>query len=155
MSTMIRWEPARELPHSFPALRDRMDRLFGEMLGRGRGGEEGLATGLWVPQVDVFETPDHIVLKADLPAVKKEDVEISIQNSTLTLKGERKMETEQKDKQVHRLERSYGAFTRSFTLPPTVDAERANAEFADGVLTLTLPRREESKPKQIKVKVNG
>lgn len=150
MSTMIRWEPARELP----VLRDRMDRLFNEFIGRGWGGEEGLATGVWVPKMDVFETPDSVVLKADLPEVKKDDVEISIQNNTLTIKGERKMEAETKDKQVYRLERSYGSFSRSFTLPPTVDAERANAEFADGVLTLTLPRREESKPKQIKVKVS-
>jgi len=151
MSTMIRWEPTREMP----VLRDRMDRLFNEFLGRGWGGEEGLAKGVWTPQVDVFETPENVVLKADLPEVKKEDVEISIQNNTLTVKGERKMETETKDKQVYRLERSYGTFSRSFTLPPTVDAERASAEFADGVLTLTLPRREEHKPKQIKVKVNG
>ena len=150
MSTMIRWEPSRGLPIT----RDRVDRLFNEFLGRGWGGEEGLATGVWTPQVDVFETPDHIVLKADLPEMKKEDVEITIQNNTLTLKGERKMETETKDHQVYRLERSYGTFSRSFTLPPTVDVERTTAEFTEGVLTLTLPRREESKPKQIKVKVN-
>src|SRR5690348_14338412 len=86
MSTLIRWEPARDIP----ALRGRMDRLFNEFLGRNWGGEEGLATGVWIPQVDVFETPENIVLKADLPDVKKDDVEISIQNSTLTLKGERK-----------------------------------------------------------------
>jgi HSP20 family protein len=150
MSTMIRWEPSREIP----MLRHHMDRLFNEMLGRNGSNEEGLATGAWIPQVDVFETPDSIVLKADLPGVTKDDVEISIQNSTLTLKGERKMEQESKDKQVYRLERSYGTFSRSFTLPPIVDTERANADFANGVLTLTLPRREESKPKQIKVKVN-
>lgn len=151
MSTMIRWEPGREMP----VLRERMDRLFNEFLGRGWGGEEGLASGVWIPQVDVFETAENVILKADLPEVKKDDVEISIQNNTLTLKGERKMETETKEKQVYRLERRYGSFSRSFTLPPTVDAERATAEFADGVLTLTLPRREEHKPKQIKVKVNG
>jgi HSP20 family protein len=132
-----------------------MDRLFNEFLGRGWGGEEGLASGAWIPKVDVFETPESVVLKADLPEVKKDDVEISIQNNTLTLKGERKMETETRGKQVSRLERSYGSFARSFSLPPTVDAERATAEFADGVLTLTLPRREEHKPKQIKVQVNG
>ena len=154
MLTMIRCGSGRELP----VLRDRMDRLFSEFLGRGWGDEEGLATGVWIPKVDVFETPENLVLKADLPEVKKDDVEISIQNNTLTLKGERKMETETPGekgaKQVYRLERSYGTFSRSFTLPPTVDAERATADFADGVLTLTLPRREEHKPKQIKVKVN-
>jgi HSP20 family protein len=132
-----------------------LDNVFNDILGRGWGSEEGLATGAWIPQVDVFETADSIVLKADLPEVKKSDVDISIQNNTLTLKGERKMERESKENQVYRMERSYGTFSRSFSLPPTVDSERAEAEFADGVLTLTLPKREESKPKQIKVKVNG
>jgi HSP20 family protein len=132
-----------------------LDNVFNDILGRGWGSEEGLATGAWIPQVDVFETADSIVLKADLPEVKKSDVDISIQNNTLTLKGERKMERESKENQVYRMERSYGTFSRSFSLPPAVDSERAEAEFADGVLTLTLPKREESKPKQIKVKVNG
>jgi len=151
MSTLIRWEPSREIP----LLRHHMDRLFNEMLGRNGGAEqEGLATGAWIPQIDIAETPESIVLKADLPGIAKDDVEISIENNTLTLRGERKMEQETKDKQVYRLERSYGTFARSFTLPPIVDTERAHADFTNGVLTLTLPRREESKPKQIKVKVS-
>lgn len=149
MSTLIRWEPTRELS----TLRDRMDRLFSEALGRGWGGEEGLATGVWVPPVDVFETPESIILKADLPEVKKEEVDISIENNTLTIKGERKMEREVKEKNFYRMERSYGSFSRSFTLPPTVAGDKADATFENGVLTLTLPKREESKPKQIKVKV--
>ena len=149
MSTLIRWEPTRGLS----TLRGQMDRLFSEAFGKNWGTEEGLATGVWAPPVDVFETPESIVLKADLPDVKKDDVDISIENGTLTLKGERKMEKETKEKNFYRMERSYGTFTRSFTLPPTVDSEKVGAAFENGVLTLTLPKREESKPKQIKVKV--
>ena len=151
MSTLIRWEPARNLN----PFRGQMDRFFNEAFGRNWGIEEGLATDAWLPPVDVMETPESIVLKADLPEVSKDDVEISIQNNTLTLKGERKMEREVNEKLIYRMERSYGSFSRSFSLPPTVDTERVEASFANGVLTLTLPKREESKPKQIKVKVNG
>src|SRR5437016_2794998 len=132
MSTVIRWEPTRELS----PLRSRMDRLFRDALGRGWGGEEGLTTDLWVPPVDVFETPETVVLKADLPDVKKDEVDISIENNTLTIKGERKMEKETKEKNFYRMERSYGGFSRSFTLPPTVESEKVEASFENGVLTL-------------------
>jgi HSP20 family protein len=151
MSTLIRWEPTRELT----TLRDRMDRLFSEAMGRGWGREEALTTAVWMPAVDVFETEESIVLKADLPDVNKDEVDISVQNNTLTIRGERKREKEVNEKDFYRMERTYGSFARSFGLPPTVDAERIDASFANGVLTLTLPKREESKPKQIKVKVNG
>jgi len=151
MSTLTRWEPTREIT----TLRDRMDRLFNEALGRGWGGEEGLATGVWVPSVDVYETPESIVLKADLPEVKKDEVDISIENNTLTIKGEHKVEKEVTEKNFYRMERSYGSFSRSFTLPPTVAGDKAEASFENGVLTLTLPKREESKPRQIKVKVSS
>jgi HSP20 family protein len=132
-----------------------MDRLFGEAMGRGWGGEEGLTTGVWMPPVDVFETNDSIVLKADLPDVNKDEVDISVQNNTLTIRGERKREKEINERDFYRMERSYGSFARSFSLPPTVDAEKIEAAFTNGVLTLTLPKREESKPKQIKVKASG
>ena len=151
MSSMIRWEPFRD----FVALRDRMDRLFGEVGGRSWPTEEGLTTGIWNPPVDVYETADSIVLKADLPEVSKDDVDISVEGNVLTIRGERQREDEVKEKDFYRRERSYGAFTRSFTLPGTVDADKIEAGFAGGVLTVTLPKREESKPKQIKVKVNG
>ena len=151
MSALIRWEPTRELS----TLRGRMDRLFNEAFGRDWGGEEGLKTGVWIPPVDVYETKESIVLKTDLPDVNKDEVDISVENNTLTLKGERKMEKETNEKNFYRMERSYGSFTRSFTLPPTIEAEKIEASFANGVLTLTLPKREESKPKQIRVKVNG
>jgi HSP20 family protein len=151
MSTLIRWEPTRELS----TLRDRMDRLFSDALGRGWGGEEGLASGIWMPPVDVFEKPDSIVLKADLPEVNKDAVDISIENNTLTIKGERKLENETKERNFYRMERSYGTFSRSFTLPPTVATDKVEASFENGVLTLTLPKREETKPRQIKVKVGS
>ncbi len=151
MSSMIRWEPFRDLV----TLRDRMDRLFGEVAGRGAGGDGELTAGLWNPPVDVYETSDSIVLKADLPDVKENEVDISVEGNTLTIKGERKREKEVQEKNFYRCERSYGTFMRSFTLPPTVDAEKIGATFSQGVLQLTLPKKEESKPKQIKVKVTS
>ena len=156
MSSLIRWEPFRDLV----SLRDRMDRLFDEFSGRGwptQGWptEEGLTAGVWNPAVDVYETKESIVLKADLPDVKKEEVDISVEGNVLTLRGERKREKEVKEKDFYRMERSYGAFSRSFTLPGSVDADKIEADFAGGVLKVTLPKREESKPKQIKVKVSG
>jgi HSP20 family protein len=151
MSSLIRWEPFRD----FVALRDRMDRLFGETSGRNWPAEEGLATSVWNPPVDVYETNDSIVLKADLPEVNKEDVDISVQGNVLAIRGERKREQEVKEQNYYRMERSHGTFTRSFTLPGTVDAEKIEAGFTGGVLTVTLPKREESKPKQIRVKVSG
>ena len=151
MSSLIRWEPFRDIM----TLRDRMDRLFGEGFGRGWPTEEGLTTGLWNPPVDVYETKDSIVLKADLPEVSKDEVDISIQGNVLSIRGQRKREQEVKEKDFYRMERSYGGFTRSFTLPGTVDADKIEASFSGGVLTVTLPKTEESKPKQIKVKVNS
>ena len=150
MSSMIRWEPFCNLG----SLRGRMDRLLDEISGHGWPTEEGLTT-LWNPPVDVYETNDSIVLKADLPDVKKEEVDISVEGNVLTLRGERKREKEVKEKDFYRSERSYGAFSRSFTLPGSVDADKIEADFAGGVLKVTLPKREESKPKQIKVKVSG
>ena len=150
MSSLIRWEPFRE----FVTLSDRMNRLFGES-GRTWPTEEGLTTGVWNPAVDVYETNDSIVLKADLPEVSKEDVDISVQGNVLTIRGERKRDQEVKEKDFYRMERSHGVFTRSFTLPGTVDPEKIEAGCSGGVLTVTLPKREESKPKQIRVKVSG
>ncbi len=148
MSSLIRWEPFRE----FATLSDRMNRLFGET-GRAWPTEEGLTAGIWNPPVDVYETNDNIVLKADLPEVNKEEVDISVQGNVLTIRGERKREQEVKEKDFYRMERSHGVFTRSFTLPGTVDSEKIEAGFTGGVLTVTLPKREESKPKQIRVQV--
>ena len=151
MSSLIRWEPFRDIY----SLQDRMNRLFGDLSHRPGATDEGLTSGAWTPQVDVYETAESIVLKADLPGMSQNDVEISVEGNTLTVKGERKFEKEVNEKDYYRMERSYGTFTRSFTLPPTVDSDKIDAAFAQGVLKITLPKREESKPKQIKVKING
>ncbi|OFV99401.1 MAG: molecular chaperone [Acidobacteria bacterium RIFCSPLOWO2_12_FULL_54_10] len=151
MSTLVRWEPFRELVN----MRDRMDRLFQDYPGRSWPEEEALAKDIWNPPVDVFETKDSLVLKADLPQVNKEDVDISVDGNLLTIRGERKREKEINEKDYYRMERSYGTFSRSFTLPGTVNAEKIEASFEGGVLSVTLPKKEESKPKQIKVKVEG
>ena len=116
---------------------------------------DSTATGRpWVPPVDIFETENEWVLKADLPDVKMENVNIQIENGTLTLQGERKFEQDQKGKGYHRVERSYGGFARYFTLPETVDSEKVHADYANGVLTVTLPKKEVAKPRSIKVQVN-
>jgi HSP20 family protein len=120
------------------------DNLYGEAFQRG-----------WVPAVDVFETGDQeVVLKADLPDMKREDINLTFENGVLTIKGERKFSDEVKRENYHRIERQHGSFTRSFTLPNTVDPARISASYKDGLLTIRLPQREEAKPKQIDVKVD-
>lgn len=123
----------------------------------GSGFEESLLTGKWTPRVDVFEDKNEIALEADLPGVKPEDFKLSIENYKLTLSGERKFEREEKQSDWQRVERGYGSFTRTFTLPTTVNVEGVKAEFKHGVLRVTLPKREETKPRQIQVevKING
>ncbi|NJM52469.1 MAG: Hsp20/alpha crystallin family protein [Blastocatellia bacterium] len=118
-------------------------------------GDNELMRGAWSPSVDIFENQDQIVLEAELPGMKSEDVNISIENNVLTLHGERKFEKKDEGDNFHRVERSYGSFSRSFTLPPTVSSENANAEFENGVLRLTLAKREESKPRRIEIKAGG
>lgn len=114
---------------------------------------EPRATRPWSPAVDIVETEDALVLKADLPDVKLEDIDVRVENETLTIKGERKFEKEEKIKGYHRIERSYGAFMRSFTVPASLEADKVSAEYKNGVLTVTLPKREEAKPRQVKVQV--
>jgi HSP20 family protein len=109
----------------------------------------------WSPSVDIFETDNELVLKADVPGVDQKDIDIRIENGTLSIKGERKFEKEEKNKGFHRMERSYGSFVRYFTLPDTVDTENVKADYQGGVLTLTLPKKEIAKPKAIKVQVNN
>ncbi len=109
----------------------------------------------WAPPVDIFETENELVLKADLPDVKLEDIDIQVENGTLTLKGERRFEKDEKNKGFHRIERSYGSFVRYFTLPETVDAEHVRAGYDKGVLSVTLPKKEVAKPRSIKVQVNN
>jgi HSP20 family protein len=129
----------------------RMNRLFEESFGP--GGEENVSLAAWTPSCDIYETENQIVVKAELPGVKKNEVKVSIENNTLTISGERKLEEETKRENYHRIERTYGQFMRVFTLPPTVDTGKVNATFEDGVLRVTLPKREEAKPKAIDIKV--
>lgn len=146
---IVRFDPFRELSQ----MQDRINRIFGEAY---RGGREDdvLNRGDWTPAVDIFENGQHeIVIKAELPGLKREDIDIRVENSTLTLRGERKHDTEVKQESYHRVERAYGSFSRSFALPSTVNAEKVSAGFTDGVLTITLPMREEAKPRQIQVAV--
>ena len=144
--TIVRYDPFRDLR----TLQEEVNRLFSTNLTRAFG-DEGIARGAWAPSVDIYENKDQIVLEAELPGMKQEDFDLSIENNVITLRGERKFEKTEETDNYHRVERSYGAFTRSFTLPQTVSAEGASAEYNNGVLRVTLPKREETKARRIQV----
>jgi HSP20 family protein len=133
-----------------------MNRLFDEAFrGAPRGSEDEWALGgSWAPVVDIFEQEGSIVLKAELPGIDPKDVDIRVENNTLTLRGERQLDNEVKRESYHRVERSYGSFARSFSLPNVVDVEKIKAEYKDGVLRVTLPKKEEAKPTQISINVS-
>jgi HSP20 family protein len=146
---IVRWnEPFRE----FAQLQDRINRVFGDAYGPAGAGAPSASA--WVPPVDVYQNGDHeLVLKAELPDMTREALEITIENGTLTIKGDKKPSDEIKDDQFHRVERPYGPFSRSFAVPATVDTARVAAEYKNGVLTVRLPIREEAKPRQVRVEV--
>ena len=145
--TLVRWNPVRDLATMEV---DRLQRMFEGALGE----RFAPIAQSWAPAVDIYESENHdLVLKAELPGMTREDIEVSVENSTLVLKGTKKFEAEVKDEQYRRIERSYGTFHRSFTLPNTVDAGKVTAEFKNGVLTVKLPFREEAKPRAINVDV--
>jgi HSP20 family protein len=146
---MIKRDPFSELRN----FQEDFNRIFSSTLPRFFSGEEGLLGGNWAPSVDIYEDANSITLEADLPGLKPGDFNLSIENYRLTLKGERKFEEEKKGDNWRRVERGYGSFTRSFSLPSTVDVDAVNAEFKDGVLRVTLPKREEVKARRIQVKV--
>jgi HSP20 family protein len=144
--SLTRLDPFRDLA----VLQDRMNRLFGEAYAPR---EEGVLSS-WVPAVDIFENEKkELVLKAELPDLAREDVAVTVENNTLTIRGERKLDSEVKQEQYHRLERAYGHFSRSFSLPATVDTGKIAADFRNGVLTIRLPFREEAKPRSINIEV--
>jgi len=147
MSTLNRWEPFS----SNAGLESQVNRIFGELIGRTQ--ESNLTT--WAPAVDIFESEHELIVKADLPDVKPEELDIRVENNILTIRGERKFEKKVDEKNYLRVERSYGSFARSFSLANTVNSEAIKADYKDGVLTLTIPKREEAKPKQIKVSVGA
>lgn len=148
--TIVRWDPFRDLS----TMQERVNRVFGDFY---RGTDDDvMRRGTWVPPVDIFNSGDHqLIIKAELPDMNKEDIEITVENNALTLKGEKKMDSAIKDEQCHRIERAYGTFSRSFALPPSVDSSKVSADYKNGVLTMILPMREESKPRQINVQVQG
>jgi HSP20 family protein len=152
MARLTQWEPARELTR----LRDDFERLFDDwprFLLRTVGQEEGLR-GSWMPAVDIRETKDAIEVIAELPGIDAKNVDVSVQENVLSIRGERTREEVREDETVHRIEREYGFFERSFTLPRSADPEKINAAYKDGVLSVTVPKREESKPKAVKVDVS-
>jgi len=139
----------------FGTLQDRINRLFDQTLRTFYPeGEEELERGTWAPAVDIHETEDSFVVKADLPGMNKDDIQVDLKDSTLTLKGEKRFEDKVSKDNYIRIERAYGTFTRSFTLPQNVDADKIKAKYKDGVLEIILPKKEEAKAKQIKVEVS-
>jgi HSP20 family protein len=148
MATIARLEPFRGLS----TLQGQFNRLLNESF-RNQGDESALTT--WAPAVDIYETPNELVVKTDLPDVNEKDIDVRVENNLLTIRGERKFEKSVSEENYLRVERTYGAFSRSFSLPNTVNAEAIGAEYKNGVLTVTLPKREESKPRQVKVTVNA
>jgi HSP20 family protein len=147
MTVITRWDPFRE----FSSLQDRMNRLFRES----QGPEESLATSSFAPPVDVYEDEHNVTLKIEVPGIDENDIDVRIENNVLTVHGERKFEKEEKEQNYRRVERQYGSFTRTFTLPTTVDAEKVSANYDKGILKIALPKKAEAKPKQIKVNVGS
>jgi HSP20 family protein len=148
MATIARLEPFRGLSN----LQDQFNRLFNESF-RDPGQESALTT--WAPAVDIYETPNELVVKADLPDVNDKDIDVRVENNLLTIHGERKFEKSVSEENFLRVERAYGSFSRSFSLPNTLNADAIAAEYKNGVLTVTLPKREETKPRQVKVNVTS
>ena len=150
MTVIARWDPFRE----FSTLQDRMNRLFRESYGP-EGREESLTTTSFAPPVDVYEDEHNVTLKIEVPGIDEKDIDVRIENHVLTVHGERKFEKEEKEENYRRVERQYGSFTRTFTLPTTVDAEHVQADYDKGVLKIRLAKKAEAKPKQIKVNVGS
>lgn len=150
MNGITRWDPFQELQ----TWSERMGRLLGSERTPARRGaeEEGLAYGTWMPPVDILEGKDKIQLKVELPGFKEDQVNLTVEDGLLTIRGERKFNRESSEENYHRIERSYGTFVRSFTLPNSVEQNRIQATFADGILHIDMPKREETKPKQIPIK---
>src|ERR1051326_4054450 len=148
MTVLTRWDPFGE----FTTLQDRMNRLFRDSYG---DHEEALTTSTFAPAVDVYEDEHNVVLKIEVPGIDEKDIDVRVENNTLTVHGERKFEKEEKEENFRRVERQYGSFTRSFTLPTTVDSENIEAHYDKGILRIQLAKKAEAKPKQIKVNVSS
>jgi len=147
---IVRWEPFRDLVTTQESFNRLFNQTFSQLFD---GPEPGVRT--WAPAVDVYETEQNLVLKAEIPGIDPKDLEVRVEDGTLYLRGERKTESDLKEGNYHRIERSYGAFNRTFALPGSIDTNKVAAEYKSGVLTLTIPKKEEAKPKTIKVQVSG
>ena len=157
MSGLTRWEPFRAQWNPWKELEDvekRLSALWGRPQSKVEGQKVAISVAEWAPLVDITEDDQEYLIKAELPEVKKEDVKLTVQDNVLAISGERKYEKEEKDKKYHRVERAYGSFLRSFTLPENADGSRVAAEYKDGVLKIHLPKSEKAKPKSIEVKVS-
>jgi len=150
MTVITRWDPLRE----FATIQDRMNRLFRDSYAN-EGREEALSNTAFAPPVDVYEDEHSVTLKIEVPGIDEKDIDVRIENNTLTVHGERKFEKEEKEENYRRVERQYGSFTRTFTLPNTVDQESVQANYDKGVLKVKLAKKAEAKPKQIKVNVGS
>ncbi len=148
---IMRWvDPFKELS----AIHDRMNQLFDETFLPAQGSEAAPATAMWAPAVDIYESGDDIVVKAEIPGIDRDGVAVEVKDGILTLRGERKFEKEEKEENYHRIERSYGTFVRSFALPSSADPEKVEAALKDGVLEVRIGKREQAKPRKVKVTVN-
>jgi HSP20 family protein len=157
MSGLTRWEPFRTQWNPWRDLEDvekRLSGIWGRRPGKGEGEKEAISVAEWSPLVDITEDEKEYLIKAELPEMKKEDVKLTVENNVLCISGERKYEKEEKDKKYHRVERAYGSFMRSFTLPDDADGAKVAAEYKDGMLKVHLPKSEKAKPKSIDVKVS-
>ena len=143
---LTRWDPFRELS----IMQERMNRMFDDA-GRGWRGDEPSSTTTWSPAVDIYETENEIMVHAELPGVDRKDIALNLEKNVLTLKGERRFEKETKQENYHRIERAYGGFSRSFSIPAIVDEEKIRAEYKDGILRISLPKKEQVKAKQIQI----
>src|SRR5205807_8375417 len=150
MTVLTRWEPFRE----FATLQDRINRVFRDSYA-GEGRDESLTTSSFAPAVDVYEDEHNVTLKIEVPGIDEKDIDVRIENNVLTVHGERKIEREEKAENYRRVERQYGSFTRTFTLPNTVDSDSISADYDKGVLKIGLAKKAEAKPKQIKVNVGS
>ena len=155
MTTLTRFVPFRSPLADMTVLQNRLNSIFNDF-ARPEGEQESLAMGNFIPPVDVYEDAQQLVLKLEVPGIRQENLDVQVENQTLTVKGERKFEKDEKEENFHRIERRYGTFTRTFTLPQTVDAGAVKAGYEHGVLTISMPKKEAAKPKQVKVEIaNG
>lgn len=154
MTTMARFVPFRSPLADVAVLQNRLNSIFSDF-ARPEGEQEALAMGNFIPPVDVYEDAHQMVLKLEVPGIRQEDLDVRVENQTLTVKGERKFASNEKEENFHRIERRYGSFTRSFTLPQTVDSGAVTASYEYGVLSISLAKKEAAKPKQVKVEIGA